>query len=520
MTSLIKNELFKIFHKKFIYILAILSLGLSIFVGFVSSKDFTFDALFLYEDSVNRLENDNLKDYSQEELEYLVADKNNYDSLKLIKEKKYKSFSWQASYIEGGIVFENISCMNRSKYITKNSEEYETCKREYEDNLKYLENNDWKHFVSERLDSNKAKLEELTELQKSLNNGTVVPSSESLENVEGEESTLVEQNPYEEYMSEQGQKALTDEINNLNYFIEVDEYRLKYEIEDGYSSNSMTLNQYAVIASEWDLTDKNEKNYKTAEALAEKRMKEKQYYETKYTIENGIFSHRTEGYENSLTVFTSTFSSTIFYLIILAIVLGATMVTEEFSKGTIKQMLLKPFTRSKLLVGKIIAASIVFLLFSLFYMVATYVVYGAFFGFADLQLPVVVYNFHLHKVVEYNAIIYALINYISILPVYIILFTLAFMVGNLFENTVLAIIVPMILYMFGDVVNIMIPKSLAKLRALLPTNCWNLNQFLFGGISSYEYETFTKSLCVDVVITIAFVIIAFVVFKKKDIKNQ
>ena len=514
MINLVKNELYKVFHKKFIYILAIFALGFSIFEGFIISSEFNFDASFLYQESVERLESGNLSDIPEDELDYLVSDKTEYDALQLIKEKGYKPSSWQTSYIEYGEVFQNIRCMNESKYITHKDAEYETCKREYEENLKYLEDNDWKHFVTERLEDNKKELEELEALQKDYKNGTLDQSifegNEDLEDIDlsSEEGTL--------YLDKNFEK----EINNLKYLIEADEYRLKYDIADDNSSNSTLLNQYAAYASEWDSTDKNEKNYKTASALAEKRDKEKQYYEAKYKIENGIFTKKSGSYINALEGFTLTFTSAIFYLIILAIVLGATMVTEEFSKGTIKQLLLKPYTRSKLLCSKIIASFIVFVLFSLFYMLLTYCIYGLFLGFADLQLPVVIYNFHSHKIVEYNAIIYALINYVSILPVYMILFALALLVGNLFDNTVIAIIVPFILYMFGDVVTLLIPSSLAKLRALLLTNCWNLNAFLFGGISSYDYVTLGKSLCVDVVFLVAFVVGAFIAFKKKDIKNQ
>ena len=177
-------------------------------------------------------------------------------------------------------------------------------------------------------------------------------------------------------------------------------------------------------------------------------------------------------------------------------------------------------TEEELLFSKMSAGFIAFLLFFIFYMVVNYVLYGCFFGFKDLQMPVIVYDFNLNKIVEYNAIVYAFINFLATLPMYLILFTLAFLMGVVFENAIIAIIVPLIVYMFGNVISMLIPASLDRLKALLPTNCWTLNAFLNGGLSSLKYATLTKSIIVDVVFIVLFIALSIIFFKKKDIKNQ
>ena len=121
---------------------------------------------------------------------------------------------------------------------------------------------------------------------------------------------------------------------------------------------------------------------------------------------------------------------------------------------------------------------------------------------------------------EINTFVYILINLLGILPHYIILFTLGFFISVLVENSVVGIIVPLVFDTFGSLITELIPKSLAKVSAFFPTNCWELNQFLFGGLADNQYVTLGKSLVVDIILLVLMIFLSISIFKKKDIKNQ
>ena len=43
---------------------------------------------------------------------------------------------------------------------------------------------------------------------------------------------------------------------------------------------------------------------------------------------------------------------------------------------------------------------------------------------------------------------------------------------------------------------------------------------MYGGISSNQYATFGKSLFIDILTFVVFIVGSYIIFKRKDIKNQ
>jgi len=506
LINLIKNELYKIFHKKFIYVMAILIIGLRVVTNVILNASINIDLLWVYESSVQELENGDLSSMSKDTLQYLVSDKNQYDGLLIIKENKYGNNSWQAEIILNGVVNESISCMNNSKYIDKNTEEYDKCKAEFDKNMEYVKSGDWEHFV-------KADLEEAKAQKEFLLNPPV--QENELDEVDEEADNLSEN----ENLDEEEEEVQEVTVSSIENRIKADEYRLEYGIPFDYSLRSVIMNDYQSYSDMWDNVQHDDEKITKHSDLVEKKLVEKNYYETKYKVENNVLP-KTEGSTSSQSYVISSFTYASTFMIILIVVLGATVTADEFNKGTIKQLLLKPYTRTKILVSKYISCLIVFLLFILGSVVVYSVIDGIAFGFKDLFVPVVEYNFNTGKVMEINTFVYILINLLGILPHYIILFTLGFFISVLVENSVVGIIVPLVFDTFGSLITELIPKSLAKVSAFFPTNCWELNQFLFGGLADNQYVTLGKSLVVDIILLVLMIFLSISIFKKKDIKNQ
>ena len=60
----------------------------------------------------------------------------------------------------------------------------------------------------------------------------------------------------------------------------------------------------------------------------------------------------------------------------------------------------------------------------------------------------------------------------------------------------------------------------SKLIAFIPSMCWNFNAYLFGGLPTYKHSSIGIAIFVSVLVFIIFLVGSFIVFRKKDIKNQ
>jgi len=191
-------------------------------------------------------------------------------------------------------------------------------------------------------------------------------------------------------------------------------------------------------------------------------------------------------------------------LIAMVIVLGG-IVADEFNKGTIKQLLVRPHSRIKILFSKMIAGMIVILGFVVFFDLISvgYSLILYKFDINTFSLPIVVYDFSTRSVVEYSTLKYCFVNLLAILPEYIIIFLFMIFLGCATLNSVLTTIggmaLPLGVMIFGD--------SLSdKIQAISPLNCWDLSSFLFGGISYNQYATLGKSISVCIITMVVLLI--------------
>ena len=113
-----------------------------------------------------------------------------------------------------------------------------------------------------------------------------------------------------------------------------------------------------------------------------------------------------------------------------------------------------------------------------------------------------------------------LVNLLSILPAYLIILTITFFISIVTTNSAVSIAVGFLTFFFGNILNQMASVFNTRILAFIPTMCWNFNEYLFGGIPAYKYSNLPTSIIVSIITFLVFLIGSFIIFQKKDIKNQ
>ena len=140
MISLIRNELTKIFHKKAIYIVILVTIGFIVTIG-VLDKVFENKEYDINYDEQIEFANEQLTELKKqgiEDNEYVVSLKTQIRQAELAK--KYDKNSWQRYVIEqkGNEIIQNM-------FTTNNLEEYDKF-------VEMLETDDWRGFVKQGLE--------------------------------------------------------------------------------------------------------------------------------------------------------------------------------------------------------------------------------------------------------------------------------------------------------------------------------------------------------------------------------
>lgn len=207
------------------------------------------------------------------------------------------------------------------------------------------------------------------------------------------------------------------------------------------------------------------------------------------------------------------------FIIIFIIMIAGGIVSSEFEKGTVKMLLVKPYKRGKILLAKYIVSLLMILFIFVITVVFQVIVGGVVFGFDSLSIPAVVYNFNTNSVVTYNMFEYVLIIAVNKLPIYVLLTTLAFALSSIFANTVIAVVLPILGNVASAVINQLASMYSIRELAVFPTLNWDFSQFLFGRLPAYEFTSLGFAVCVCVVYWAIMVSVAWIAFRKREIKN-
>ena len=472
MIKLVKNELYKIFHKKMLYVLLAVVVGIFVFsmiVNKVFSNTYAIDDMFvpMYEQQIATLDLTKTED-----AEIYVQLQSAVDVSKEAKELNldYNSPEGYYFYNDYEALIEKYYT---TKYIEKNEEAAEQVRLAKEEAKAKLSNFDWKQYIQNKIDDYK-----------------IVLQGEMEDN----------------------------ERDVINETVKVLQYRIDNNIPFTNGAGSEELDQYIGSYAQYSTMNKDDKAYVNRNELLAKKQVEKSVEEGKYKLEHKLFKD-TKEYNTAQGLFLEQFMSLSMFVSICIFMIAGSIVAEEFNKGTIKQLLIRPFTRSKILVSKMIATFISVVAFVVVLSTVLCVLGGLFTGtFGTLVEPIVHYNLNTGSIVVTNTITEALIHFAAILPEIIILIMFTILASTITGNTALSVILGFVVIFAPQLFSGLIDR--VRVLSFLPMYNWDLTQFLFGGLATSKFLTLTKAIIVDIVTVVGLYIANILVFKKKDVKNQ
>ncbi len=471
--KLVKNELYKILHKRSTKIFLVIALIFVILTNLIYrySDDLLVFSTTYYEDYdmalsyVNDYENSGIGD--KELYNYYKSFIETYDLA-----NNYDSNSWQyQKYMED---YWNLL----QEYYRYLDEELDASliSNELEETKNNIENNNWQYFVNN--DTNNIN-ESINNIKNSLN--ASLSNNEKI-NYEKELFILEEQLKLNEYRIENdvafGNDYLNDAINAINN-----------------SLYSMAEYQYS-----------NDVDYQDSV---------KSYYENWYILDNKV---DTNNNQTLRSVFVNFFNEYSFLILVFGIMIAGGIVSDEFNKGTIKSLLIIPHKRSKILLAKYISVLIMLLFIIGIFIVSELLIGGILMGFGSLGIPVVVYNITDSCLEVLNIFGYLILQILANLPQIILLVTLAFACSVIVNSTAFSIVIPFCGIIASELINGFALVYDIKILNYFVTTNWDFTVYLFGGTSIYG-NSLIHAIIVCLVYLLIMLVVTFIVFKKKDIKN-
>ena len=470
MNNLVKNEITKIVKKKTFYIILIVVLAYIVLSNVMNKYVYKSNSNYEYynESYINVLKEEmkGLNLENQQDVDIYIGDKTEVDTYELLKQ--YDKNSWQYKIIpdKAGTYLSEI---NTYTYKIKDEEALNEAKEKYNKVVERLKADDWKSFAQEELDDLKSSQEGLDEKSK-------------------------------------------DKVTEIQ--IETIEMRLKYNIAYGYDYKNEALSTYQ--QSKITINDLENKNNKTYE-------EEKEFYEakenaekSKYVIEQG---KDINNISDSRGFLLNVFSKYELFIIITIVLIAGAIVSDEFNKGTIKLLLVRPFSRAKILLAKFITVVITVLFIMVVTVILQFIVGGIFFGLDSLSIPAVIYDHSTGKLIEMGIFKNVLITGLGKLPIYILLGTLAFALSTIFNNTPVAITITLMGYMASSIINQFAYYYDIKWLKFFVTPNWDFTQFFYGGLPLIKGVTVPFSVVICLIYFAIMISVSFVVFKKRNIKN-
>lgn len=200
---------------------------------------------------------------------------------------------------------------------------------------------------------------------------------------------------------------------------------------------------------------------------------------------------------------------------IFTVIVAADSVAGEFSAGTIKLLLIRPVSRSKILLSKYLSTLMFSLLLLVILFVTAFYVSGAMVGFHDLGIP------HLYAgqdgiVHETDMVSHVFRTYAYQCVELIIIVTLAFMISTVFRSSSLAIGCSVgIMFIGSTVANFLTSYSWAKYYLFLNTD---LTVYL-NGTPRIPGMTLWFSIAVLLVYYVIFMAASWLVFNRRDVAS-
>lgn len=472
--NLVKNELYKILHKRSTKIFLVIALLFVILTNVIYrfSDDLLVFSTTYYEDYdmannyVNDYENNGIGDkelyiYYKTYIDtYELAskfDSNSWEYQKYMDEYWYKLQDYYRVQDEG---LDTTNLLDELTQLRTN-----------------IENSNWQYFVNEDINAANNNIEHIK-------NSLDDPSLNNTERANYEKELFI-----------------------LEEQVKLNQYRLDKNVE--YGKDYLNIAIDAINNALYGMAEYKYSNDSDFEDSV------KSYYENWYILDEEV---DTNNGETLRSVFINFFNEYSFLILVFGIMIAGGMVSDEFSKGTIKSLLIIPQKRSKILLAKYISLLIMILLIIGVLIVSELLVGGILLGFGSLSVPVVVYNISASDLEIVNVFGYLGLQIITNLPQIILLTTLAFACSVIVNSTAFSIVIPFCGIIAAELINgFALAYDIDILNYFVTTN-WDFTVYLFGGTSIFG-NSLLHAIIVCLVYLIIMLVVTFIVFKRKDIKN-
>ena len=472
--NLVKNELYKILHKRSTKIFLVIALLFVILTNVIYrfSDDLLVFSTTYYEDYdmannyVNDYENNGIGDkelyiYYKAYIDtYELAskfDSNSWEYQKYMDEYWYKLQDYYRAQDEG---LDTTNLLDELTQLRTN-----------------IENSNWQYFVNEDINAANNNIEHIK-------NSLDDPSLNNTERANYEKELFI-----------------------LEEQVKLNQYRLDKNVE--YGKDYLNIAIDAINNALYGMAEYKYSNDSDFEDSV------KSYYENWYILDEEV---DTNNGETLRSVFINFFNEYSFLILVFGIMIAGGMVSDEFSKGTIKSLLIIPQKRSKILLAKYISLLIMILLIIGVLIVSELLVGGILLGLGSLSVPVVVYNISASDLEIVNVFGYLGLQIITNLPQIILLTTLAFACSVIVNSTAFSIVIPFCGIIAAELINgFALAYDIDILNYFVTTN-WDFTVYLFGGTSIFG-NSLLHAIIVCLVYLIIMLVVTFIVFKRKDIKN-
>ena len=194
-------------------------------------------------------------------------------------------------------------------------------------------------------------------------------------------------------------------------------------------------------------------------------------------------------------------------MIFLVIYLSSTIISEEYNNGTIKNLLIKPHKRTKILLSKIITAIFLTIIISILMVVFQYLLGGIIFGFDSYELESIKYNSLTNNIETMDLMQNTITTLLKKEPMYLLLSLVSMLFGIITNNIALNILISLGLYF------------ISTMEFLIN----NITKYLFifnWDLTTNNIINIAQSISICVISFLVIFILLIIIFKKKDISNE
>ncbi|NMA95997.1 MAG: ABC transporter permease subunit [Clostridiales bacterium] len=208
------------------------------------------------------------------------------------------------------------------------------------------------------------------------------------------------------------------------------------------------------------------------------------------------------------------------FVAIYAVLIGSWIIASEFQQGTIRLLLIRPKTRTKILMAKFIAALSITLVIYIAGSFINMLANGMFYGFADFRYP----NYTISGEISFFR--YYIPKLLACSVSIIFGYTVAFMFSVMLKNIAVSLIIP-IVCLIGSSIAMQVFAFTPKLDwiAYTPIPFVQISSF-FQKHSSVYYAlqrganlNLTYGIILLLAMSIVFTVVSVVIFKNRDITN-